>query len=650
MSVEKQKHSKDYWIFVVLIVLIFVFMGDDVEDTEPIVNSGTDKYTLMVYMCGSDLESSGGYASDDIEEMMNSQIADEINLLIYTGGANSWYNNQISSSRNQIFKVEKNELKLVNDNIGLKYFSKPDTLYEFLNWSKKNYPADKYGLVFWDHGGGAVSGFGFDEKETNENESLTIDEIKLALDKFDTKLEFVGFDACLMANFETAYALKDWANYFIASEEAEPGSGWEYSKVINQLSKNTSQNTVEFGKVVVDSFISANDWLFGADATLSIVDLRKIDNVYNKLISFMKDIKSQKFDVNDYYSVSRTLKNSKAFADGQIDTVDLMDFSNKISVNSSSELTNAIKECVSYNKTTTNVENSNGLSIYFPNEVLNYYDKMLPIYKNIGFSNEYINIMNEYVNIIAGGTKGEYTVNNNTYQTGENFESYSWYDTDLIDEHEEYYNQNEIDVDQLEVEDRGDYYALHLTDEQWDGITNIGSSVWYDDGEGYIDLGIDSYFELDDTGDLKVEFDGTWVAINGNIVRYEVKERTDKYEKGYVHALLNGEEVNLVIYYDKKHPDGEVLGAEPIDAYGDTTLFGKGYIKIKKGDEIDFIFDYYDYDGTYNDQFITGDTLTVGKDGLTVSYEWIGDGECLIYYILTDMYNNKYYTEPVIVY
>ena len=649
---EKSGGGFGKFILVVIFILIALVFSDDedVEDTEPIVNSGTDKYTLMVYVCGSDLESDGGYASDDIEEMLNSQLADEINLLIYTGGANSWYNSEIPSNRNLIFKVENHELKAVNDSIGMKYLSNPQTLLEFLTWTEKNYPADKYGLILWDHGGGAVSGFGFDEHEPNENESLTIDELKYALDRFGPKLDFIGFDACLMATFETAYALKDSANYFIASEELEPGSGWEYDKVLNQLSRNTSQNTTEFGKVVVDSFIKSNDWFFGADATLSVIDLSKMDNVYNNVMAVMRDINTQKFAANDYRTVTRAVKDSKAFADGEIDTIDLMDFSNKIAVNSSANLTNAIKDSVSYNSATSYVENSNGMSIYFPSENLEYYEKMLPIYHNIGFSDEYIDIMNEYVNIIAGGTRKSYTVNNKTYETEENYEDFSWYDDNLIDEYSYYYDENEFDSDELEVEERGDYFALHLTDEQWENIIDIGSSVWYDDGEGYIDLGIDSYYELDDAGDLKVEFDGTWIAINGNVVRYEVSEKTDNYEKGKVPALLNDEYVNLIICWDKKHPDGKVVGAEPVDAYGSTTLYGKGYIELKKGDKIEFLVDYYDYYGEYDDSYIWGDPVIVGNDDLEVSYEWIGDGECIIYYVLTDMFNNIYYTEPVVLY
>ena len=57
---------------------------------------------------------------------------------------------------------------------------------------------------------------------------------------------------------------------------------------------------------------------------------------------------------------------------------------------------------------------------------------------------------------------------------------------------------------------------------------------------------------------------------------------------------------------------------------------------------------YYKYDGSFEDEYYINDSLIVGEDDLVVSYESLGDGECLLYYRLTDIYNNVYYTEPVI--
>ncbi len=170
----------------------------------------------------------------------------------------------------------------------------------------------------------------------------------------------------------------------------------------------------------------------------------------------------------------------------------------------------------------------------------------------------------------------------------------------------------------------------------------------YDDGEGYIDLGSDDYFETDDDENLKITFDGYWVAINNQIVPFYTYESTDKYSKGKVRVLLNGEETSLIVVWDEKNPDGIVIGAEIQNQYGDTTINSKGLKKIKKGDKIEFICDYYTYEGEYEDSYIFGEELIVGDEGLKVSYKEISEGTLYVYYKITNVYNNTYYTEAVI--
>ena len=113
-------------------------------------------------------------------------------------------------------------------------------------------------------------------------------------------------------------------------------------------------------------------------------------------------------------------------------------------------------------------------------------------------------------------------------------------------------------------------------------------------------------------------------------------------------AVVNGERVNIILYFDKEVPDGVVLGYIPDYEQSNQSLFEKGIWKFEKGDKIDFVANYYTYDGTFKDEYYINDTLIYGDSDLKVSYESLGDGECLIYYRLTDVYNNVYYTEPVI--
>ena len=634
-------------IAILLVICLFVFFIFDDEEEKPVENSSDKTYTLMVYMCGSDLESEDGAATSDLEEMKKATIANELKVIIFAGGTKDWKTSGLKDKKNQIIQVENGEIKVIENNVSKNYMSHPDTLTYFIDYVFKNYKSDRYGLIMWDHGGGAISGFGYDENNPNEEDTLSLSEMKTVFSKYKNKFEFIGFDACLMSNFETAYVLKDSAKYLIASEETEPGTGWDYTAILNQLSKDTSQDTVELGKKIVDSFIKDNDTFFGDDATLTIIDLSKINKVYEKYEEFLKELKKEKFNSKGYRTVSKTLNKTKAFAEGDIDTIDLIDFAKNMQLKSSNKLIDAVNDSVVYHKTIGYLENANGLSIYFPNEELEYYDNMYKLYKKIGFSNTYINIINEYANILYGGYKGSYRVNKKTYKRDLNLKKSDWYDKEIQEDSSKIYKESKLSEEDLKIKEKNGKYYIHLSDEKWDNVADLGLSLWYDTGKGYIDLGLDTNYEIDDDNNLIVDFDNTWVCINGYIVNYEVFERSETYEKGRIPALLNGEEVNLIVISDEKHPSGYVVGAQPVDSYGDTSLYSKGYTKIKEGDKIEFIADFYKYNGDYEESYVISDKITVDKDGLQVGYTDIDEGKYYLYYVFTDVFNNIYYTDSM---
>lgn len=137
------------------------------------------------------------------------------------------------------------------------------------------------------------------------------------------------------------------------------------------------------------------------------------------------------------------------------------------------------------------------------------------------------------------------------------------------------------------------------------------------------------------------------MCINGYIVNYEVFERYETYEKDRIPALLNGEEVNLIVISNEKHQSGYVVGAQPVDSYGDTSLYSKGYTKIKEEDKIEFIVDFYKYNGDYEESYVISDEITIDKEGLQVGYTDIDEGKYYLYYVFTDVFNNIYYTDSM---
>ncbi|MBR1457935.1 MAG: peptidase C11, partial [Oscillospiraceae bacterium] len=249
-----------------------VAAGSRAKRTEILGNS-QDTVTMMIYMCGTDLESRSGMASSDLQEIANSRISDNMNIIVYTGGCSGWKTSGISSNVNQIYQVVSGGLKPLVADDGAKSMTEPATLSGFIQYCAKNFPANRNELILWDHGGGSVSGYGYDEKYKDKG-SMSLAGVRVALRNGGVTFDFVGFDACLMATAETALMLNDYADYLIASEETEPGIGWYYTNWVSKFSDNTSMPTVELGKLIVDDFVSeCGKRCAGQKTTLSVIDL-----------------------------------------------------------------------------------------------------------------------------------------------------------------------------------------------------------------------------------------------------------------------------------------------------------------------------------------------------------------------------------------
>jgi hypothetical protein len=90
-------------------------------------------------------------------------LSDNVNIVLETGGTAKWKNDQISSNTNQRYLIDSDGLKLLEADLGKKSMVDPANLTNFINYSKEKFPADRYMLIFWDHGGGSVTGYGYDE-------------------------------------------------------------------------------------------------------------------------------------------------------------------------------------------------------------------------------------------------------------------------------------------------------------------------------------------------------------------------------------------------------------------------------------------------------------------------------------------------------
>lgn len=613
------------------------------------INGSDDRFTIMVYMCGTDLESNYGAATADILEMCEADINDNVNILLYTGGTAVWQNSVIRPDTNQIWQVMHEELVCVEEDLGTKAMTDSSTLTDFVTYCGEQYPANRNVLIMWDHGGGALYGYGIDENFPGD--SMQINEIDSALENAGVDFDFIGFDACLMATVETACMAERHADYLIGSEEVEPGSGWFYTNWLNLICDNPAASTEKIGKVIADDFIqvcweeNAND-----ECTLSVVDLTKMGGVYDALCAFAANAK-EKLDGNRFKVVSHSVSNAKSFGDDSYDTIDLMHFAQNCDIEGSEELIDALDGAVAYAASSGNISNANGMTVYVPYHDIDALENMLDVYRDIGLEGEYTEFIRAFANIMVGGQ--EYIGSNTPVEALDGaYESdstpdfsgwfeCSWFDEDYVSGYADSYEETAYNGEELIVEDRGGYFALALSDEDWEIISDIQMQLFYDDGEGYIDLGTDNYFDVDDDGALLVDYDGLWFTLGDEILPLYIST-ADDFVEGYIPCELNGEYVNLVVRWSEEGM-GVIEGAVRFYENG---ISMKGLIPVEDGDEIQLLCDYYTYDGEYDDAYSLDEPFAYDSS-LGIEYAPTGEGEYLIYYCLTDIYNNTYYVEPV---
>ena len=335
-----------------------------------------ESWTIFMYLCGTDLETSYGYASDNIDELLGVDINENITYIIQTGGTKKWDNNYFDPEKSQTFIIKNKKLKLLKET-ELKNMGKSSTLTDFLTFGFKNYKADNYGLIFWNHGGGSIGGVAYDE--VYNNDSLQLNEIESSLkyvySKYDNIFEFVGLDCCLMSTIETATAFQQFSKYMIASQEFEPGCGWSYSDLLNYLNNNLGANGKDIGKKICDYYYEKCSRIGAEDmSTLSVIDLSELPNLIESIDVFSRKVYSNLSKKKTLKSISESALNSEKYGgnsenEGYSNYIDIGELMYNIKYEFNDEVDNVLDDLDSviyYNKNGRVRSKANGLSMYYP--------------------------------------------------------------------------------------------------------------------------------------------------------------------------------------------------------------------------------------------------------------------------------------------
>lgn len=483
----KKIHRIKLWILLLASGIALVLFPAACTGISEGNDTATRKEIIMLYMVGSDLESERGLASEDIQEIQESGFdEDHVQIILCTGGAAHWWNPSISEEECGIFELHTQKLEKVST-LNYTNMAEAVTLTAFMDYVYNNYTADCYSLILWNHGGGAVVGYGGDENHGYD--TLTLYELDRALGKSrliteGKKLEWIGFDACLMGMLEVASACAPYAEYLVASEGMASEQGWDYSFLSSIRDESCFSGEVT-GREIVDAYAAYYDSMETCqpEYTLACMDLSETEYVIEKLEEFIRTARTDLMN-GSYSRLARERDRTKAFSLTQItgssvdyDTVDLYNLSEQFAEYHPEEaaaLQEAIRKLVVYEK--TNVADANGVAIYFPYENKEAAPDWLAEYNRLPFCDTYVEFVKGFSQVL----------------TGERLTNWDFSGTALVKRQEQ-------------------EYSVSLTPEQTEHYAHASFSVWerIEEREGYEDC----YVMWTESSDTTLDGEGKLSAI-----------------------------------------------------------------------------------------------------------------------------------------
>ena len=537
-------------------------------------------FTLLVYICGSDLEQKRGAATANIAEMLSADIPDGVNVILQTGGSSKWRNFDIPSDRSNRYAVKNGTLELIESNPPVNMGSER-AFSDFLKFGLEKYPAEQTAVVFWNHGGGSAVGVCSDA--LNGNDFLTLSEISSALESvgLQKKLAFVGFDACLMANYETARILSPYAEKMIASEELEPSGGWDWKKTLENLSDPTE---IAKGYAVKNA---DTDYY-----TVSVIDLEKfgiVEDLFSRVV--------EKIGRGEKNLIARAAYYAQGFgsSSGKGDAGDLYDL---CGVADYLDLEYDLSDCVTCFNGTARAD-AGGLSFYFP----------------VG-SQKY---MDSYTNGVATPAYGDFL---KKYFSSGNAAQIA------------FENRGEV---------RNGKLWFSVTPESESIVCSVRYTLYRIDLQSILQgkdkmrgVGVDT----DVTGnghEYAVNFVGNWVFLNGCQLNCDVVDETESHTFYSSVIRINGALSYLLFTFDKNSREISLSGYVNADSGTDRIE------PLKDGDVITVMYDVFS-DDWQSDSFIEGETFEYSSAEMQLSIGRLDNAVYIFQALVTDIYGKTYST------
>lgn len=356
---------KKYWLIVILPIL-WLQVSCSEDHNQP------KAWTFLLY---DDADFIGAYDPlNDFSKLVSSDST--INYLVLQDG---------NKTRANYYQIGKNQEQILLKKLDEVNMGDKSTLENFFRYAKKNFPAERYIVAFYDHGGG-WQGACWDI--TSKNDNLTPAEMNDAFMR-NGGVDLVLFTApCLMGSIESAYQFRNSSKYYIGSESSSGFAFWSgmLDKLDTLLKNNSAITSNDLAREIInlhEQYKNANG--YGALITMSAIDLSKLSNL---IISLNNVTNYYLSNVGKFKSIFPA--NIKKYSSNYCDLLGLLE-SLRVSDPDSlikKELAETIilfNNCVVAECYGDSTISSNGLNIYLPSKKYSSEIYYLPYGKGLDF-------------------------------------------------------------------------------------------------------------------------------------------------------------------------------------------------------------------------------------------------------------------------
>jgi hypothetical protein len=344
------------------------------------------KWTFLIFLNGNNsLDHFGETNIKEMEKVVGKD--DQVNVVV------QWASLGRRTALRMLIQPSTNPSEVTSpviEDLGLVDMGDYHALQDFVKWGVEHYPADHYFVEVWNHGGGwyasqqAKQGLRSNAAPLNDisyddisGNAITTKQLGAAMSYaaniIGHKVDIYGSDACLMSMIEVATEMSDSVNYFVGSQEVEPGMGWPYSDLLRRWNETANATPSDVSKILVNAYVKAyREGIDGRSGpvTFSALDLNKLNSLNEAVTRLSLSI--QNLNAADHAKVLAAVNTTQHFAVSSFK--DILHFTKQLKLKnikaldpkSIAEVQALTKDVVVANEGTKKYANAKGLSIWLP--------------------------------------------------------------------------------------------------------------------------------------------------------------------------------------------------------------------------------------------------------------------------------------------